>query len=118
MPETSIRNHFCPQRTNKANPKEPELELKLLSLNCTSGNPGAHGMKLLQLQEIENDRRVDIVAVQEILAPSLHLQSFMTVPYPFIKDKNWGTSLLIKNPLIWTRHRSHSRVLCKLNKLR
>jgi endonuclease/exonuclease/phosphatase family metal-dependent hydrolase len=100
MPETGIGDHFCPQVTNETNPKEPQLKLKLVSWNCTNGDPDAHGMKLLQLQEIVDDRGVDIFAPQEILAPSLHLQGFTTAPYPFTKGKNWGTTLLIKNPLI------------------
>jgi hypothetical protein len=45
-------------------------------------------MKVLQLQEIVDERGVDIIALQDKRAPYLHVQGFTTVTYPFTSGKN------------------------------
>jgi len=85
-------------------------DLKIMSWNARSADPFAQPSRLAQLSETLADHKVDILSIQEIRFPSIHVKGFVTVPFPFTRGSQ-GTTLLVHESLAWKKSTRLTRLL-------
>ena len=88
-------------------------DLPIMSWNTRSAYPFAQPSRLAHLSETLADHKVDILSIQEIRFPSIHVKRFVTVPFPFTRGSQ-ETTLLVHVSLAWKKNTRLTRLLHSL----
>jgi hypothetical protein len=92
-------------RRNQANQRHKQVIVWLTRWNSRNIDSFAQPGRILQLAETFADHKVDILSIQEIRFPSIHVKRFTIVAF------------LIHDSLSWEKHSSLSRILRQTQKV-
>jgi len=91
-------------------------EIIVATWNCRSADPFWQADRINDLKHFLQDSQVDVLAIQEVRFPCIHVQGFETVPFPFSKGSQ-GTTLLIKETLSWKKNHRMTKMFSRIKEV-